>query len=320
MKDQILILAPQQDPHALAVAEVINAKAEQTALVWDIERLPLKDRSSFRVSNQGLHLQLGGPFGELTQDMVRSIWIRRPSKFEISNSVGDQKVRDFCHREMDALFKGALAAAEIPQINQYAAEAAARKPLQLKKACDVGLRVPNTLMTNDPNEVRSFWNELEGRCVYKAFTSPFHQVAETRMLFEEDLVHLEMLRHAPIIVQEKIDKGLDIRVNVFGDQVFAASVTTRAPHAELDWRLDLTATWQEHTLPGEICDQLTLLLRKLRLHYGCVDMRQKPDGGYVFFEVNPSGQFLFIELDTGQPLTRALADLLLAPETIQMCD
>ena len=55
------------------------------------------------------------------------------------------------------------------------------------------------------------------------------------------------------------------------------------------------------------------LLRALRLQYGCIDMRRQPDGGYRFFEVNPSGQFLFAEIDTGQPLLRALAQVLIRP-------
>ncbi|HEY5742033.1 MAG TPA: hypothetical protein VIS99_05775, partial [Terrimicrobiaceae bacterium] len=57
--------------------------------------------------------------------------------------------------------------------------------------------------------------------------------------------------------------------------------------------------------------KLISLLRALKLHYGCIDLRRRPDGGYCFFEVNPSGQFLFAEIDTGQPLLRSLAELLI---------
>jgi hypothetical protein len=61
-----------------------------------------------------------------------------------------------------------------------------------------------------------------------------------------------------------------------------------------------------------VCKLLSLV-RALGLHYGCIDLRQRPDGTYVFLEVNPAGQFLFIEIDTGQPLTRSMAELLLRP-------
>jgi hypothetical protein len=55
----------------------------------------------------------------------------------------------------------------------------------------------------------------------------------------------------------------------------------------------------------------------LGLNYGCIDLRQKPDGEYVFFEVNPSGQFLFVQLDTGQPLIQSICKLLLNPNAYQ---
>ena len=134
------------------------------------------------------------------------------------------------------------------------------------------------------------------------------------MLTKEDLADLDKLRHAPLIVQEKIEKGRDIRVTIFADKIFAAAVTTRLPVADLDWRLDLTATWEEHSLPDELRRLLVRLIRGLHLHYGCVDLRERPDGSYVFLEVNPSGQFLFVEVDTGQPLTQSLAELLLQRE------
>jgi hypothetical protein len=80
------------------------------------------------------------------------------------------------------------------------------------------------------------------------------------------LQHLDKLRHSPIIDQEKIEKGLDIRVNIFGDKIFAASVNTFIPTAEIDWRIDLTSIWKEHTLSDAVGHQLVRLLRNLGLH------------------------------------------------------
>ena len=102
-------------------------------------------------------------------------------------------------------------------------------------------------------------------------------------------------------------------MNIFGRSVFAAEVTTYRQEADVDWRIDLTATWSTHNLPEDVQRKLLKLFDELNLHYGCVDLRLQPDGVYVFFEVNPAGQFLFIEIDTGQPLTYAMAHLLAKP-------
>jgi hypothetical protein len=122
------------------------------------------------------------------------------------------------------------------------------------------------------------WN-LDGKCVFKSFGPPptSDLMTETRELKKEDLNHLDKLRYAPIIVQEKIDKGQDIRVNKFGEKVYAASTTNNKKEANLDWRLDLTLLWN---LPKNQCDMLLRLMKKLHLHYGCIDLRQKPDGTF----------------------------------------
>jgi hypothetical protein len=48
----------------------------------------------------------------------------------------------------------------------------------------------------------------------------------------------------------------------------------------------------------------------LGLVYGAFDFVIGPDGTWIFLEVNPGGQFRFVEYRAGVPLTAALADLL----------
>jgi hypothetical protein len=79
----------------------------------------------------------------------------------------------------------------------------------------------------------------------------------------------------------------------------------------VDGRLDLQL-WRDHVLPISLRRKLLDLLRVLGLDYGCVDLRLLPDGQYFFLEVNPAGQFLMVERDTKQPLTRSLCRLLTA--------
>jgi len=309
----ILIIAPESDIHAQAVAHVLRLQLNTPALIWDNERLPANDPAVFRLGVNNPSFLIKTPDNSIVVDSLRSVWWRRPSRFRISDAVSDSQVRAFCLKECDAFFRGALAALDVPIVNNPDAEVAARKPVQLQMARKLDLTIPETVMSCDPQEIRTFWERLGGRCIYKVFTPPHWQVAETRLLTEDDLGDLEMLQHAPIIVQEKIEKLRDVRVTIFGETVFAASVRVNLPQAELDWRLDLTASWETHDIPEDLGRKLISLLRSLGLQYGCIDLRQRPDGSYVFLEINPAGQFLFVEIDTGQPLTRACAELLLQP-------
>lgn len=314
MQDPVLIVAPTDDIHALSLATVLERDFATRGVIWDRGSLPTDSKLDYWLHESIDEVEITAPSGHYRLSDFRSIWWRRPAGFRIDKSVTDPKVRRFCDNECEAFFKGVMRSLTVPIINDPLSESiAARKPYQLATARQVGLQIPKTLMSNNPESIRAFWSELDGRCIYKPFTAPSWTFSETRELRRDDLDHLDSLKHAPLIVQEKIEKGRDVRVNIFGEAVFAAEITTNIPEADLDWRVDQTAAWHEHDLPAPIARKLLELLRVLGLKTGCIDLRQQPDGEYRFFEVNPSGQFLFAEIDTGQPLLRALAELLMAP-------
>ncbi len=122
------------------------------------------------------------------------------------------------------------------------------------------------------------------------------------------------LRSCPVIVQEQIPWRVELRVTVVGDQIFACEIHSQiSNHARLDWRrYDTGATPHlVHELPGEIADRCVALTHRLGLRYGAVDLILTPDGRYVFLEINPNGQWLWIENLTGLPISQAVCDLLL---------
>lgn len=51
-------------------------------------------------------------------------------------------------------------------------------------------------------------------------------------------------------------------------------------------------------------------MRRLGLVFGVVDLRISSQDGHIYFlEVNPQGQFLYLEVKTGLPIIRSLAGL-----------
>jgi glutathione synthase/RimK-type ligase-like ATP-grasp enzyme len=77
---------------------------------------------------------------------------------------------------------------------------------------------------------------------------------------------------------------------------------------EIDCRIDIgNARIEAVTLPPEVEERLRVLMRRMGLVYGAVDMRLKPDGTHVFLEINPAGQFLYVEVASGLPITAAMA-------------
>ncbi|RTL42351.1 MAG: hypothetical protein EKK48_10175 [Candidatus Melainabacteria bacterium] len=117
---------------------------------------------------------------------------------------------------------------------------------------------------------------------------------------------------APVIFQECIERGRDIRVFIANSKVFSVNVLTQ--HEELiDWRLDPLCTYEPTKLHKAVEAKLKMLLSRLGLHTGSIDLREDSGGELFFLEINPSGQFLFLESDANLPVTAAIADLLLSP-------
>ncbi|MER6378346.1 hypothetical protein ABT255_61520 [Streptomyces mirabilis] len=272
-----------------------------------MEVFPEETIASFEISGTGTRLSIP----ELILDNSSSVWWRRPGRFQISAEISEQEISDFCYGECDAMIRGSFMASDVVVINDpLIQKRASYKPLQLSVARRLGLSVPATLMTNDPRAVVEFRSQV-GACVFKPFRSFPGGFLETRAMDDDALSDLAALKYAPIIIQQKVAPASDIRVNVFGEDVYAARAVLSHPGAALDWRLDPAVHWQSCDLPKSLVDRILRLVSVLGLHYGCIDMRLTPDGEYYFLEINPAGQFLFIEIQTEQPLSLAMAKLLL---------
>jgi glutathione synthase/RimK-type ligase-like ATP-grasp enzyme len=197
-------------------------------------------------------------------------------------------------------------------VNPRAAdEAAHRKPYQWEIAQQVGLRLPRTLVTNRPEEARAFIERVGvGKAVFKAFVASIEAWRETRLVEAADVERLEQVRYAPVIFQEYVE-GVDLRITAVGDRLFPCEIDARNTSYPMDMRMVVgESVVSPVELPPGLHDALLALQRRLGLRYGAIDMRRTPDGEYVFLEVNPAGQWLFVERLTGMPIGQAVADLL----------
>jgi glutathione synthase/RimK-type ligase-like ATP-grasp enzyme len=183
----------------------------------------------------------------------------------------------------------------------------AAKALQLPIIARAGFRTPRTLITNAPGEVRRFHDEVGGRVVFKSMS---HRRSIVRLLSDEDLPRLDRLALAPVLFQEQVN-GIDIRVHVVGDNVFATSIQSDAT----DYRHGFfegvgPPLLDSILLPDQIATQCVTLTRELGMAISGIDLRRTPEGEYVCFEVNPAPGFAFYQSATNQPIGEALIDLL----------
>jgi hypothetical protein len=163
-------------------------------------------------------------------------------------------------------------------------------------------------MTSDPEEAREFWRDCKGDVIYKQFLALPEAWWETRKLGEAEVkIGDAAIRLAPVIFQRHVPAVADLRVTIIGDEVFAAAVDVRELAYKVDVRMNFDAKHVAHDQPDDVANKLRALMQRLGLVYGAIDLRLTEDGRYVFLEINPAGQFLYVEQQTGQPITAALA-------------
>jgi hypothetical protein len=109
------------------------------------------------------------------------------------------------------------------------------------------------------------------------------------------------------LFQARLDKVADVRTTAIGDRVF--SVGIQSPH--LDWRRDYDqVTYAVIDTPSHVVEACRRYLGRFGLLFGAFDFGIAQDGSWVWYECNTGGQWHWLELETGLPMTAALADLL----------
>ena len=176
------------------------------------------------------------------------------------------------------------------------------KPYQLELIRAAGFAVPPTLVTTDPRTALAF-RARHGTLIYKSVSGIRSRVTQLSAVRAESLHDIAW---CPTQFQRRID-GVDHRVHVVGDVVFASRVESGADdyrYAAL--RPVITAT----TLPSDVERRCLQLSAALELPLAGIDLRVTPDGEWYCFEVNPSPAFTYYECATGQPIAAAIAHLL----------
>ncbi len=319
----ILIVTGDNDPHADYVGEQLRRRGAEVAR-FDPGQFPAQAEIAVAYGPAGRSactLRFGGELVALSE--VAAVWYRRPNAPvphpEVRDTVCREYVAEECKRFVYDVWES-LDCRWLPA-RPAAIHRAALKGSQLAVAAALGFELPPTLITNSPDQFMEFYRQHNGNIVSKLASPAFGRTAGktfsryTEVVSKRDVGYARSIRFAPVIFQAYVPKRLEIRVTAVGDRVFAAEIHSQAAnHTRHDWRrYDLGQTLHRpHDLPPSVGEQCVRLVAELGLCYGAIDLVLTPDGRYVFLELNPNGQYLWIEEVTGLPITDAICDLLMA--------
>jgi glutathione synthase/RimK-type ligase-like ATP-grasp enzyme len=176
------------------------------------------------------------------------------------------------------------------------------KPYQLAQVAGCGFTVPDTLVTTDDMAVRRF-RERHGRVIYKSVSGVRSIVSR----LTDDA--LSDVANCPTQFQEYVP-GVDVRVHVVGDTLLSVRIVCEADDYRYASRSGCEVAMEPVDLPANVAERCRAMAAKMELHLAGIDLRHAPNDAWYCLEVNPSPGFTYFEAVTGQPISTAVAELL----------
>lgn len=302
---RIAMLSTAGDLHALAIQDALRRFDDVTCSIVETNRVSGSDMLSWSLDDTPATVPSTDGSALIVSDLDL-IWWRRIEFPQLTPApLSEPAHMDLVNNDSDAALLGALLTAfGGTWISDPAAtRRAENKLVQLRAAQQAGLRVPDTLVSQNPEQIRAFCERHHNQVIIKPVRGTRLAPVYTRMISDEVLASDDAMRLCPAIYQECIPGTRHLRVLRFGDQTHAAMLESE----DLDWRGNLDIPFSVVDLDPSVTERLHKVLRLLGLQMGAFDLKLTDDGEPVWIEVNPQGQFLFVEGITGLDLARPFA-------------
>lgn len=317
----IYIFTFKQDSHALSVKWALEDIGHSCNLVYSngfIEH----QQVSFSISDDEVNLTFSGENTALKENDV--IWLRRTPQITLPDEIHEADV--YVARSEWLIFQRSLKRI-ISQtcshvINKGEEESGiGLKPVQLKLAKKCGFHIPITLISNDPHKIKQFLANHE-RVIYKTFIGPAWENEKGVSNFSNaEILSIDGLEKetelSPGIFQVYVEKKYEVRLVVMGKSQFAFKIDSQTDEtSKFDWRQRpkyTTGIIEKMDIPRYIQQTLHDFMKRANIVFGSFDFIVTPNDEWVFLEINPQGQFLWLEEDLPDvPLLDAFCDFLIS--------
>ncbi len=295
----ILIVTAGEDLHALSILDCIRRMGFPECYIVEADRIAQHETISFSLGYPDPHDWIETHDGtKVTLSKTKVIWLRRfrarqRLRYPLTNEEGAEIVHNDCRGSLTGLLATKFFGKWIS--NPEASIRASDKIYQLKVAESEGFRIPMTLVSQSFQEIREFFHRCNGQMIVKTVVGVNEPFLKTIKLNRLEDFSAEAFAAAPAIYQEYIEGTQHLRLLCFGNQSLCGLIDT----TDIDWRPNLNVAIKEWDVPKSLHQMIRQTLNKLGLEMGVIDLKIDQHGTFVWLEVNPQGQFIFLEPLTG---------------------
>lgn len=329
----ILIITHKDDFHCNPVIKHFQENGDEYFRL-NTESLLTDYSFTFSQIGESTNLQIKNLKNEkiLSSNTVKSVWERRPLPPEIPAS-NKKKIKSVIEEEAAELviwlrhffINCRMIGSSVwdrPNESKLRQMDVASKVI---KTLESKIKIPHTLITNSKKDFDQFANKVD-KAVLKPISADGivlddkHEIFfGSRQISSENLNQIteKDLKLCPTFLQVYIEKEFEYRITTIGEKSLCCKIDSQklAPgKGREDWRegydFGLAEVEEWVDCPKEIEEFINLYLEKMNLNFGCFDFIKAKNGCYYFLECNPNGQWLWLEIDLGIPISKSISDFL----------
>jgi len=292
----VLILGSEECDHVQAVAAAVTERGCEP-VIFNTANFPRNAVISYDPMGD-IRLQLGGR--RYAMSRFRSVYWRSYHGVDPVR-VGQEDVDQLSLRDARSLLESVMHSDEPVWFNGYRAWAMHKlKPLQLRRVAELGVPVPETLLTNDHAQATAFFSS-NGPLIHKPVFGGSETGLVTESLMEQHRLK-KVFAASPVTLQRFV-KGTNLRTFVIGDTLFSIEIQSDA----VDFRADPDHRVAIRETPDRLRDWSRRICRRLHMLWTAIDWRIDEDGQPYFLEANPSPMFVGVSGKIGLDVASILA-------------
>lgn len=320
---KVLIITHSKDNESIDIVSQQLKKYNATVIRFNVDKYPLHSSltSSYEDGQWKVYLDHNNGQRDSLHD-ITALWYRR------SHNLGDG-LRDVLegeylssvHGEIRTTLFGMLESMNCFQIGKFSQyRRLDSKEEQMKIASALGLKIPETCITNNPEEAKKFVLSHPKGAISKMQSSfaiekqGVEHVVFTNVITKDNLDLIESLQYCPMQFQEKLEKQKELRITIVGDAVYSFAVDSqKLENAKIDWRregIELLDKWEPYELPESVKEKLLKMMDIYQINYGAVDIIVTPENEHYFLEINSAGEFLWLDRLIDGAITTQIAKVL----------
>ena len=320
--NKILIITHTGDNFSIEKVTEYIGKNNCEVIRFDVDLYPLQNKLTTSFQDGQWITILETPEAKHRLDDIAAVWYRRA--YNIGNGLKEEIDSKFYGAAMGEIRNTLFGFLESIDVYSLGKPGIYRrldsKEEQLKIADRIGLKIPESCITNNPADAKQFIVKHQNvvakmQTGFAIYEDGVESVVFTNVINEDKLEELDTLLYCPMQFQRKIEKKKELRVTIVGRDVYAFEIDSQqSDAAKVDWRKDgvnLIDKWIPTDLPSDVEAKLLELLDVYNVDYGAIDIIVSPEDEYYFIEINAAGEFFWLDnLTEGNLISKSIADIL----------